>query len=184
MVEELKHPEEVLPSVPAPRVLILAGQSDYAALHRIRRQLNELLAESYHISVICPTPREQDDAADFPHDVLVYRYPSLGANNSAASLWSFLCQLALTIWVLIGEGFDAIHAVNPPDGVFLIGGLFKFLFDTKFLFDCRILAPELYESRHKSRGLPVTGCWREWKNWRCRRRMSSWFPMAVIAQSR
>ena len=39
-----------------------------------------------------------------------------------------------------------IHACNPPDLFFLIGGFFK-LFGKKFVFDHHDINPELYEAK-------------------------------------
>src|SRR6266849_5490366 len=43
-------------------------------------------------------------------------------------------------------GFDIVHACNPPDLFFLIGGFFK-LFGKKFVFDHHDISPELYEAK-------------------------------------
>ena len=48
--------------------------------------------------------------------------------------------------VLFTRGFDVIHACNPPDLFFLIGGFFK-LFGKKFVFDHHDINPELYEAK-------------------------------------
>ena len=48
--------------------------------------------------------------------------------------------------VLFKRGFDVIHACNPPDLFFLIGGFYK-LFGKKFLFDHHDANPELYEAK-------------------------------------
>jgi glycosyltransferase involved in cell wall biosynthesis len=45
--------------------------------------------------------------------------------------------------VLFTRGFDAVHACNPPDTIFLLGLLFK-LFGKRFLFDHHDINPELY----------------------------------------
>ena len=50
------------------------------------------------------------------------------------------------------RGFDAIHACNPPDTIFLIGGFYK-LFGKKFLFDHHDINPELYEAKFGRRDL-------------------------------
>ncbi len=42
--------------------------------------------------------------------------------------------------------FDIVHACNPPDLFFLIGGFFK-LFGKKFVFDHHDINPELYEAK-------------------------------------
>jgi glycosyltransferase involved in cell wall biosynthesis len=48
--------------------------------------------------------------------------------------------------VLFTRGFDVVHACNPPDLFFLIGGFYK-LFGKKFLFDHHDANPELYEAK-------------------------------------
>ena len=40
-----------------------------------------------------------------------------------------------------------IHACNPPDNIFLIGGFFKLLAGKNFLFDHHDINPELYEAK-------------------------------------
>jgi glycosyltransferase involved in cell wall biosynthesis len=48
--------------------------------------------------------------------------------------------------VLFGRGFDVVHACNPPDLFFLIGGFYKLL-GKKFLFDHHDANPELYVAK-------------------------------------
>ena len=52
----------------------------------------------------------------------------------------------LSLRVLRLRGFDVIHACNPPDLFFVIGGLYK-LFGKKFLFDHHDANPELYVAK-------------------------------------
>ena len=49
--------------------------------------------------------------------------------------------------VLATEGFDVIHACNPPDLIFLIGGFFKLFLGKKFVFDHHDINPELFEAK-------------------------------------
>jgi glycosyltransferase involved in cell wall biosynthesis len=56
--------------------------------------------------------------------------------------------LALKVWRR--HGFDAIHACNPPDLIFLVGLFFR-LFGKRFLFDHHDLNPELYEAKFNRR---------------------------------
>jgi glycosyltransferase involved in cell wall biosynthesis len=51
------------------------------------------------------------------------------------------------------RGFDVIHACNPPDLIFLVGGFFKLFFGKKFLFDHHDINPELYEAKFGRRDL-------------------------------
>ena len=44
------------------------------------------------------------------------------------------------------RGFDVVHACNPPDLFFLIGGFYKLL-GRKFVFDHHDANPELYEAK-------------------------------------
>src|SRR5207253_904201 len=48
--------------------------------------------------------------------------------------------------VLRLRGFDVIHACNPPDLFFVIGGFYK-LFGKKFQFDHHDANPELYVAK-------------------------------------
>ena len=61
-----------------------------------------------------------------------------------------LAEFVLSLRVLFERGFDAIHACNPPDTIFLIGGFYK-LFGKKFLFDHHDINPELYEAKFSRR---------------------------------
>ena len=64
-----------------------------------------------------------------------------------ALAWTFL----LAWRVLLTRGVDVIHACNPPDLFFLIGGFFK-LIGRKFVFDHHDLNPELFEAKFGRRG--------------------------------
>jgi glycosyltransferase involved in cell wall biosynthesis len=61
---------------------------------------------------------------------------------SLALFWS----LVLALRVLMTRGVDVVHACNPPDLFFVVGGLFKLL-GKKFVFDHHDLNPELYEAK-------------------------------------
>jgi glycosyltransferase involved in cell wall biosynthesis len=60
----------------------------------------------------------------------------------AALFFTFI----LAFKVLFRRGFDVVHACNPPDLFFLVGGFFK-LFGKKFVFDHHDANPELYEAK-------------------------------------
>jgi glycosyltransferase involved in cell wall biosynthesis len=61
--------------------------------------------------------------------------------TSACLLWSF--------YVAVRDGFDVVHAHNPPDTLFVVGAIHK-LFGKKFVFDHHDLSPELYLSRYRT----------------------------------
>jgi glycosyltransferase involved in cell wall biosynthesis len=68
---------------------------------------------------------------------------------SAALFW----QIILAFRVFFGRGFDVIHAANPPDLMFLVGGIFKLIFRRKYIYDQHDINPELYEAKFGRRGL-------------------------------
>src|SRR6266404_4229501 len=67
-----------------------------------------------------------------------------GALRDAGYTVSIICPTT--------RGFDVVHACNPPDLFFLIGGFYK-LFGKKFLFDHHDANPELYVAKFGRRDL-------------------------------
>jgi glycosyltransferase involved in cell wall biosynthesis len=63
--------------------------------------------------------------------------------------------LFLSSYVAVKDGFDVVHAHNPPDTLFMVGALHK-LFGKKFVFDHHDLSPELYRSRYTTPSGVVT----------------------------
>src|SRR5262249_19767232 len=59
--------------------------------------------------------------------------------------------LAMSLYVAFKEGFDVVHAHNPPDTLFVVGAFHKLL-GKKFVFDHHDLSPELYRSRYQTGG--------------------------------
>lgn len=89
--------------------------------------------------------------------VHIYRHPlreagaaRLGYLGEYAGALCGQLQLALRVWR--ERGFDAIHACNPPDLIFLVAALFKFFFGVRFIFDHHDLCPELFEAKFGRRG--------------------------------
>src|SRR5215472_8457776 len=68
-------------------------------------------------------------------------------------MWEYIyftsaCFL-MSLYLAMKQGFDVIHAHNPPDTIFLVAAFYK-LFGKKFVFDHHDLCPELYQSRYKA----------------------------------
>ena len=57
--------------------------------------------------------------------------------------------LLLSVYIAVREGFDVVHAHNPPDTLFVVGAFHKLL-GKKFVFDHHDLSPELYLSRFRT----------------------------------
>ena len=118
---------------------------------RVWQEACALRDAGYIVSIICPTGRGCEGKFESIDGIHIYRYSlpleAAGAAGYAveyaiALAWSFV----LAWRVLLARGFDVIHACNPPDLFFLIGGFFK-LFGKKFVFDHHDLNPELYEAK-------------------------------------
>jgi glycosyltransferase involved in cell wall biosynthesis len=130
------------------RVLILVENLPSPFDRRVWQEACALRDAGYTVSIVCPSGRGCEarfEAIDGIH-VWRYRLPTeaqgaLGyaVEYGAALFWTFL----LSLRVLWARGFDVIHACNPPDLFFLIGGFYK-LFGKKFLFDHHDANPELY----------------------------------------
>jgi glycosyltransferase involved in cell wall biosynthesis len=137
---------------------------------RVRNEAFTLAANGFKVNVIAlrgdaEAPRERID------DVTVYRIPRLtlfeklpGAKlsrtgallNKLRVVVGYLAEyiyftsacLVLSLYIAATEGFDVVHAHNPPDTLFVVGALYK-VFGKKFVFDHHDLSAELYASRYK-----------------------------------
>jgi len=133
------------------RVLILVENLPVPFDRRVWQEACALRDAGYVVSIICPTGKGCEKRHELLDDVAIYRYDlpleASGALGYAleygvALFWSFV----LSLRVLMTRGFDVVHACNPPDLFFLIGGFYK-LFGKKFVFDHHDLNPELYEAK-------------------------------------
>ena len=132
-------------------ILILVENLPSPFDRRVWQEANALAAAGYGVSIICPTGKGYEKKFEEIDGIAIHRYPlpteaegALGylVEYSAALFWTFL----LCWKVLFTRGFDAIHACNPPDLFFLIGGFFRLL-GKKFVFDHHDINPELYEAK-------------------------------------
>jgi glycosyltransferase involved in cell wall biosynthesis len=108
------------------------------------------------VSIICPTGKGYEKTFEILDGIEIFRYRLAEADGVAGYLLEYSAALAFTFalsWrVFFRKGFDVIHACNPPDLFFLIGGFWK-LFGKKFVFDHHDANPELYEAKFGRRGL-------------------------------
>ena len=134
------------------RVLIIVENLPSPFDRRVWQEATTLRDAGYTVSIICPTGKgyEKRYEADRRHrtstatPLPVEAEGALGyaLEYAAALFWAFV----LAWRVLLRHGFDVIHACNPPDLIFLIGGFFK-LFGKRFIFDHHDINPELYEAK-------------------------------------
>ena len=134
------------------RVLILVENLPSPFDRRVWQEATTLHANGYEVSIICPTGKGYESRYEEIDGIHIYRY-ALPLEAEGAKGYAIEYSLALfhtfrLEWkVLFQRGFDIIHACNPPDLLFLIGGFFKLTMGKKFLFDHHDINPELYEAK-------------------------------------
>ncbi|HMH18603.1 MAG TPA: glycosyltransferase, partial [Burkholderiales bacterium] len=133
------------------RVLILVENLPSPFDRRVWQEATTLRDAGYVVSIICPTGKGCEEKFEAIDGIHIYRYKLwVEASGAAGYALEYATALAWTFalaWrVFFTRGFDVIHACNPPDLFFLIGGFFK-LFGKKFVFDHHDLNPELYEAK-------------------------------------
>jgi len=139
------------------KVLIIVENLPVPFDRRVWQEATTLQREGYVVSVVCPTGKGHESRRETVDGVHVYRYRlPLEARGIFGYVieygWALAAQFLLAWRVFFERGFDAIHACNPPDNIFLIGGFFK-LFGKRFLFDHHDINPELFEAKFGKRGL-------------------------------
>src|SRR2546428_6397677 len=140
------------------RVLMLVENNPYPQDYRVRREARALVDAGYQVTVISPAQpgrpwRETIDG------VRVYRYPAPRAASQFLGYlfeygYSTIAMFILSLLVYLREGFDVIHAANPPDTLVFVAAGYKLL-GKRFVYDHHDLAPELYAARSAGRLAPM-----------------------------
>lgn len=138
------------------RILIIVENLPVPFDRRVWQEATTLECAGYAVSVICPTGKGHESRRETLQGIHIYRYRLLFEAKGIAGYvieysWALIAQFFLAFRILREHGFDAIHACNPPDNIFLIGRIFK-LFGKKFLFDHHDINPELFEAKFGKRG--------------------------------
>jgi glycosyltransferase involved in cell wall biosynthesis len=140
----------------ARRVLMIVENLPSPFDRRVWQEATTLTQAGYQISIICPVGPGCEKRFEVIDGIEIHRHPlPLEAEGALGYLLEYGCALfwefVLAWRVLFGRGFDAIHACNPPDLIFLVGGFFKLLMGKRFLFDHHDINPELYEAKFNRR---------------------------------
>lgn len=132
----------------AGKILIIVENLPVPFDTRVWQEANALTEVGYKVSIICPAGKDYEKRYEVINNISIYRHPLPDEGNgvfsyikeySSALFWEFY----LSLKILFNEGFDIVHACNPPDNIFLIGAFYKLL-GKKFIFDHHDLNPELY----------------------------------------
>ncbi len=137
------------------RILMLLENCDYPGDDRVRREARTLMENGYKVTIIAPSKQGQK-WREVVEGALVYRFPEPpDANGFWGYLWeygySLLATFFLSFYIFLFEGFDIVHAHQPPDTIVLVAGFYK-IFGKKYVLDHHDLAPELYFARFKGEG--------------------------------
>lgn len=151
------------------RVLIIIENLPAPFDRRVWQEAITLRNAGYSVVIACPTGKGYEKKYEVIAGIPIYRY-RLPIEGSGALGYlveystALIFQFYIAFRVYFGPGFDAIHACNPPDNIFLVGGFFKLLFRKKFLFDHHDINPELYEAKFGRRDFfyKVMLAWERW----------------------
>lgn len=140
------------------RILFLVENLPSPFDRRVWQEACSLRDHGFEVAIICPTGKGHEKRYESIDGIAIYRYRlPIEASGVLGYLLEYPAALAAMFYlswkVLLTRGFDAIHACNPPDLLFLIGAFFKFFLHKKFLFDHHDINPELYEAKFGRRDL-------------------------------
>ena len=153
------------------RVLMFV-ENNFPGDPRVKNEADTLTAAGYSVTVV--GLREEGDTETFKvvDDIRVYSIPRVSLFSKTRKdnpvglerlwlrvialmgyMWEYMyftgACFVMSLYVAMKQGFDVIHAHNPPDTLFLVAAFYK-PFGKKFIFDHHDLCPELYRSRYKA----------------------------------
>ena len=137
------------------RVLMLVENNSYPQDFRVRQEARALAEAGYQVTVISPA-RPGQRWRETIDGVRVYRYPAPWETSGVLGYvfeygYSTLALFILSLVVYLREGFDVVHAANPPDTLVLVAAAYKLL-GKRFVYDHHDLVPELYDAIFRDRG--------------------------------
>jgi glycosyltransferase involved in cell wall biosynthesis len=134
---------------------MLLENNPYPQDNRVYQEAIALADAGYQVSVICPMAPGQPwrETLDGVH---VYRFPAPPtANGFLGYLWeygySMVATFIISLLVCLREGFDVVHAHNPPDTFVFIAAFYKLL-GKQFVYDHHDLSPEMYYAVFGNKG--------------------------------
>ncbi|MBI5165602.1 MAG: glycosyltransferase family 4 protein [Magnetospirillum sp.] len=139
------------------KVLMMVENLPVPRDRRVWQEAQALRDAGWVVSVICPALAPFRPGFEMLDGIAIWRHrlPSEGEGAlgylreyAVALFWEFV----LAWRVLFVRGFDVIHACNPPETLFLVGGFFKLLLGKRFVFDHHDLSPELYVAKFARKG--------------------------------
>ncbi len=130
------------------KILIIVENLPLPFDRRVWQEATALRDRGAQVSIICPMGKGFEKKFEMIDHIAIYRHKlPLEAKNAKGYALEYgsalFHEFRLALKCLRERGFDAIHACNPPDLIYLVAIPFK-LFGKKFLFDHHDINPELY----------------------------------------
>jgi glycosyltransferase involved in cell wall biosynthesis len=131
-------------------ILILVENLPLPFDRRVWQEACALRDAGYRVSAICPMLKGYTRPYEELEGVHIYRHPLRAADSQTAK--GYAREYGAALWhqtriawrIYRKHPFDAIHACNPPDLLFLVALPFLLL-GVRFLFDHHDINPELFE---------------------------------------
>src|SRR5215472_3302366 len=120
----MAYREKLMPKLP--KVLMLVQNLPAPADPRVWAEATTLSDAGFHVSIISPKGRTYQEAHSCIDGIHIYRYRVPTHSGGFKGYFIEYCiSLLMTFWlslvVLLRQGFDVIHAANPPDFFFTLG---------------------------------------------------------------
>jgi len=147
-----------------PRVLFLVENAPVPADRRVWNEAVTLVKAGFGVSIVC-AKWGYAGYYEEREGIRIYRVPLPSLGGIFGHLVEYLIATPVlflyTCLVFTRDGFDVIHAANPPDFLFTIGRIFK-LVGRKFVFDQHDVVPEACASRWRRVKLRLTHAIASW----------------------
>jgi len=140
-------------------VVMLLTNNSYPHDSRVPKEAQALIDAGYRVSVISKRAR-RSPRRETIEGVRVHRFRLPGDAQTPLGyvfefLYAALASFALSVRILVREGYDVLHLHNPPDTLGLVAVLHKKLFRKRVVFDHHDLAAEMYHVRFEGRSNPI-----------------------------
>jgi glycosyltransferase involved in cell wall biosynthesis len=140
-------------------VLVIVENLPVPFDRRVWLESKALQTNGYNVTVICPKSRGFNKSYERLENVDIYRHPmpiegSRGLSGYMGEYaFALFFEFLYSCYVYLRNPFQAIHACNPPDDIFLIGRFFR-LFGVRYIYDQHDLNPELYLAKYQKKAWP------------------------------
>jgi glycosyltransferase involved in cell wall biosynthesis len=147
-----------------PRILFLVENAAVPTDRRVWNEAVTLTEAGFEVSVVSPKWHYSrwHETLD---GINVYRFPIPSMGGIGGHLVEYAIATPIlflySALIFLREGFDVIHAANPPDFLYVIARAFKWL-GVRFVFDQHDVVPEACASRWTGLKLRLTHAIARW----------------------